>query len=81
VCLDGTLIASTRCAAPSEAGHDLWSSGKHKRHGGNIQVVTGPTGYPEWVSEVEPGSTHDITAAGNHALPRCIRPPPGDCRP
>lgn len=62
VCLDGTLIASTRSSAPSQAGHDVWYSGKHKRHGGNIQVLTGPTGYPEWVSDVEPGSTHDITA-------------------
>jgi len=69
VCLDGTLIASTRSSAPSGAGHDVWYSGKHKRHGGNIQVLTGPTGYPEWVSDVEPGSTHDITAARVHALP------------
>lgn len=69
VCLDGTLIASTRSAAPSEAGHDVWYSGKHKQHGGNIQVLTGPTGYPEWVSDVEPGSTHDITAARTHVLP------------
>ena len=69
VCLDGTLIASTRSSAPSESGHDIWYSGKHKRHGGNIQVLTGPTGYPEWVSDVEPGSTHDIIAARTHALP------------
>ena len=69
VCLDGTLIACTRSSAPSQAGHDVWYSGKHKRHGGNIQVLTGPTGYPEWVSDVEPGSTHDITAARAHALP------------
>ena len=68
VCLDGTLIATTRSSAPSEAGHDVWYSGKHKRHGGNIQVLTGPSGYPEWVSEVEPGSTHDITAARTHAF-------------
>jgi DDE superfamily endonuclease len=69
VCLDGTLIPSTRVSAPSDSGHDLWYSGKHKQHGGNIQVLTGPTGYPEWVSDVEPGSTHDITAAREHALP------------
>lgn len=69
VCLDGTLIPATRCSARSEAGHDLWYSGKHKRHGGNIQVLAGPDGYPEWVSDVEPGSTHDITAARTHALP------------
>jgi len=69
VCLDGTLIPATRVSAPSDSGHDLWYSGKHKQHGGNIQVLTGPTGYPEWVSDVEPGSTHDITAAREHALP------------
>ena len=69
VCLDGTLIPSTRSSAPSEAGHDLWYSGKHRRHGGNIQVLTDPTGYRTWVSEVEPGSTHDITAARIHAVP------------
>jgi hypothetical protein len=69
VCLDGTLIPSTRSSSRSDAGHDVGYSGKHQRHGGNIQVLTGPTGYPEWVSDVEPGSTHDITAARAHALP------------
>jgi hypothetical protein len=69
VCLDGTLITTVRSSRKSEAGHDLWYSGKHDRHGGNVQVLTGPGGYPEWVSPVEPGSTHDITAARAHALP------------
>ena len=63
VCLDGTLIASTRCRERSESGHDVWYSGKHRRHGGNVQVLTDPTGYPIWVSEVAPGSVHDLTAA------------------
>jgi DDE superfamily endonuclease len=31
--------------------------------------VTAPSGFPLWVSEVEPGSAHDITAARIHALP------------
>lgn len=69
VCLDGTLIATDRCRAISESGHDAWYSGKHKKHGGNVQVLCGPTGYPEWVSPAEPGSTHDITAARTHVLP------------
>lgn len=69
VCLDGTLIPTVRSSRKSEAGHDLWYSGKHHRHGGNVQVLTGPSGYPEWVSPAEPGSTHDITAARAHALP------------
>src|SRR5215470_3544408 len=28
-----------------------------------------PTGFPLWVSDVEPGSVHDLTAARIHALP------------
>lgn len=32
-------------------------------------MITDPTGYPVWVSPAEPGSTHDITAAREHALP------------
>ena len=46
VCLDGTLIPSTRCSAPVGVGHDLWHSGKHNQHGGNVQVVADPTGWP-----------------------------------
>jgi hypothetical protein len=64
VTLDGTLIATDRCRTPHpETGHDLWYSGKHRAHGGNVQVVGDPTGFPVAVSEVEPGSTHDLTAA------------------
>lgn len=69
ISLDGTLIQTDRVSAPGESGHDLWYSGKHKQHGGNIQVVCDPTGFPVWTSPVEPGSTHDITAARRHALP------------
>ena len=43
--------------------------GKAHRHGGNVQAVLAPHGFPLWVSEVEPGSVHDITAARAHALP------------
>lgn len=68
VCLDGTLIQTTRSRERSESGHDVWYSGKHRSHGGNIQVLTDPTGFPVWTSPVEPGSTHDITAARAHAL-------------
>jgi hypothetical protein len=48
---------------------DLWYSGKAHAHGGNIQAVTAPDGFPLWVSDVQPGSVHDITAARIHALP------------
>jgi hypothetical protein len=64
VTVDGTLVRTDRCRTKNpETGHDLWYSGKHGAHGGNVQVVSDPTGFPVAVSEVEPGSTHDITAA------------------
>ena len=48
---------------------DLWYSGKAHAHGGNVQAVFTPGGFPLWLSGVEPGSVHDITAARLHALP------------
>ena len=35
----------------------------HKHHGGNIQVVSAPDGWPLWTSDVRPGREHDTTAA------------------
>jgi hypothetical protein len=71
--LDGTLIRTDRVAARTlnTRGRetDLWYSGKHKHHGGNVQVITAPDGYPLWTSPVEPGSVHDLVAARAHALP------------
>ena len=52
---------------------DLWYSGKAHRHGGSIQAVLAPDGFPLWVSGVEPGSAHDITAARIHALAALYR--------
>jgi DDE superfamily endonuclease len=42
---------------------DLWWSGKHRHHGGNIQVVSTPDGLPLWTSGVRPGREHDMRAA------------------
>ena len=69
VCLDGTLVPTDRVAARAERGHHLWYSGKHHAFGGNVQVIFDPTGFPLWVSEVCPGSTHDLTAARELVLP------------
>ena len=73
VILDGKVIACDRCKEPaiSVQGEiiDLWYPGKARGHGGNIQAVLAPDGFPLWVSDVEPGSVHDITAARGHALP------------
>jgi hypothetical protein len=66
--VDGTLIESDRVRGVTEAGNDLWYSGKHKDFGGNVQGLSGPDGQPLWVSDVEPGSVHDITAARAHVL-------------
>jgi hypothetical protein len=70
VLVDGTLIESDRCRATDpETGYDLWYSGKHKKHGGNIQVLMDPSGYPMWTAPVCPGRTHDLAAAREHLLP------------
>jgi DDE superfamily endonuclease len=63
VTVDGTLIRTDRCRAPHpDTGHDLWFSGKHRAHGGNVQVVCDPEGFPVAVSDVQPGSVHDLAA-------------------
>jgi DDE superfamily endonuclease len=65
--IDGTLIETDRCAAPGPTpGVDLWWSGKHHNHGGNVQVVTVPDGWPIWTSDVRPGREHDTTAVRTH---------------
>lgn len=46
VCLDRTLIDTDRCRLQGANGYDSWYSGKHKRHGGNVQVLCDPEGYP-----------------------------------
>ena len=71
--LDGKIIPCDRCKEPaiSVKGEviDLWYSGKAHTHGGNIQAVLATGGFPLWISPVEPGSVHDLTAARRHALP------------
>lgn len=61
--IDGTLIETDRVAAKGPNRADLWWSGKYKHHGGNIQVLSDPDGFPLWVSEVRPGREHDTTCA------------------
>ena len=71
LCLDGNLIATNAVHIPAEKGKsiDACYSGKHHRHGGNVQVLTDTSGFPIWTSPVSPGSTHDLTAARHHVLP------------
>lgn len=73
VCLDGTLIPTDRVAervlVDGEPAHHLWFSGKHRIFGGNVQVLSEPGGFPLWVSDARPGSTHDITIARELVFP------------
>ena len=57
VILDGTLIPIDRVASDKP-----FYSGKHKRHGMNLQVIASPDGDVLWVSEALPGSVHDKKA-------------------
>ena len=43
--------------------------GKAHARGGSIQAVCAPDGFPLWVSQAEPGSVHDLTAARARAFP------------
>ncbi|WP_017578588.1 IS5/IS1182 family transposase [Nocardiopsis kunsanensis] len=61
--LDGTVVRTDRVRTPGPNRADLWWSGKHKHHGGNIQVLSAPDGWPLWTSGVRPGREHDTTCA------------------
>lgn len=72
IILDGTVVAGDRDHAPvvSKKGQviDAWYSGKAHHHGGNLQAVMRPDGLPIWISGVEPGGVHDLTAARHSCL-------------
>ncbi|MBP2367422.1 hypothetical protein JOF36_003118 [Pseudonocardia parietis] len=46
------------------AGRDrIYYSGKHKRHGVNVQVIADPAGRLMWISPTLSESRHDMGAA------------------
>ncbi|MDW5326771.1 transposase family protein [Plantactinospora sp. KLBMP9567] len=61
--LDGTLIPIDRVADQRP-----YYSGKHRRHGVNVQVVADPAGRLVWASPALPGAAHDLTAARTTGL-------------
>ncbi|MFD3844848.1 transposase family protein [Streptomyces microflavus] len=63
VILDGTLLPIDRIAADTP-----YYSGKYKRHGMTVQVLTDPFGRLLWISPALPGSTHDLTATRQHGI-------------
>jgi DDE superfamily endonuclease len=67
IILDGTLLSIDRVGMSS--GRDRpYYSGKHKRHGVNVQVLADPIGRLIWASPALPGARHDMGAAREHGL-------------
>jgi hypothetical protein len=58
IIIDGMLVPIDRVAADRP-----FYSGKHRRHGMNLQVISTPDGDIVWVSGPLPGATHDLSAA------------------
>ncbi|GGL20941.1 hypothetical protein GCM10012284_64560 [Mangrovihabitans endophyticus] len=56
--LNGALVPIDRVADQKP-----YYSGKHRRHGVNVQVVADPAGRLVWASPALPGATHDLTPA------------------
>jgi hypothetical protein len=63
VMLDGTLLSIDRIAADRP-----FYSGKHKRHGMNVQVIADLKGRLLWASPALPGAVHDVRAARDHGI-------------
>jgi DDE superfamily endonuclease len=68
VVIDGTLIPIDRVATDRP-----FYSGKHRRHGMNLQVIAAPDGKIVWVSGPLPGATHDLNAARIWRILRKLR--------
>jgi len=75
VVIDGTLIPIDRVAADRP-----FYSGKHRKHGMNLQVIASPHGDILWVCGALPGAVHDLTATRIWGILRRLAaawPPPG----
>ena len=57
--IDGTSIPTDRVAADRP-----FYSGKHRRHGTNLQVIASPDGDIVWVSGPLPGAACDLPGSG-----------------
>jgi hypothetical protein len=67
--LHGTLTSTDRVAEDRP-----YYSGKHKRHGVNVQVIADPSGGLVWASAALPGAVHDLSAARTHGLVAELNP-------
>jgi DDE superfamily endonuclease len=70
--LDGTLVPIDRITETKTSVKgkeiDAWYSGKARAFTGNVQALAYPDGIPAWISEVHPGSEHDLTVARAEVL-------------
>ena len=69
VIVDGTVIPASRLAADRP-----FYSGKHTKHGMNLQVIASPAGDILWISGALPGSVHDKKAEWIWGVPTSSRP-------
>lgn len=60
---DSTLLPIDRIAVDRP-----FYSGKHKKHGMNLQVLTDPFGRLRWASPALPGAVHDVRATREHGI-------------
>lgn len=67
VIVDGTLLRTDRVGMTGGRDRPFYS-GKHKRHGVNVQVLADPAGRLIWTSPALPGARHDMGAAREHGL-------------
>ncbi|WP_461145256.1 transposase family protein [Salinifilum aidingensis] len=67
VALDGTLLRIDRVGMATARDRPYYS-GKHTRHGVNVQVIADPAGRLIWASPALPGARHDMGAARDHGL-------------
>jgi DDE superfamily endonuclease/Helix-turn-helix of DDE superfamily endonuclease len=67
LCVDGTNIPTIAFGRRVNRRQKHYS-GKHKRHGVNVQTICAPDGALLWASAALPGKTTDITAARRHKL-------------
>lgn len=74
VLLDGTLLPIDRIAADRP-----FYSGKHKKHGMNVQVIADPFGRLLWASPALPGAVHDVRAARKHGIIDALEQAGTDC--
>ena len=81
VCLDGTLIASTRSAARSEAGHDVWYSGNTSSTAGTSRCSPARPATPSGSARSSPARPTTSPPLASTRCRRCIPPPLAVCRP